>query len=251
MLGVGHLAGFILQGLNRTQICHRFVLSPRNRERAEALSRQYGAEVAVDNQAVVDMSDIVLVCLPAASGREILTGLTFCKDQIVLSAMAGTGQGELERIVSPAAACRTMMPGHANALGIGPSLLYPANAACEDLLQRLGPVHVLDDAATFEVACVFGAFSGASFVYMQRIIAWFELHGVPAGIARNLIAETLGGNAEVVRNVDQSLETIVKGIATPGGITRQVLDIVEADGGLDIWPSALETVHKRMRNGMD
>lgn len=249
VLGVGQLAEFILQGVARTQNSYRFVLSPRSPEKAEALSRRHGAEVASSNQSVVDAGDIVLVCLSAASGAEILAGLAFRKGQIVLSAMAGTGPGELTRITSPAAAFCTMMPGHANALGVGPSLLYPANGTCENLLKLLGPVHVFDDADAFEAACVFGAFSGASFAYMRQIVSWFENHGVPADVARNLVAETLRGNAEVVRNVRQSLESIVEGVATPGGITRQCIDIVEADGGLDIWSSALDAVHKRMRSG--
>ena len=251
ILGVGRLAEFIMEGVAASPGCHRFVLSPGSSGKAEALSRRYGAEVAGENQGVVDAADLVLVCLPAGSGAQLLSGLTFRQDQAVLSAMAGTGPDDLAAVVSPAAARCTMMPGHANALGIGPSLLYPADERCEAFLGHLGPVHVFEDEHAFDAACVFGAFSGASFTFMRRIISWFEDNGVPGDVARMLVAETLRGNADVIRRSDQPLEEIVDGIATPGGITYQCVDFLETHGGLDMWPSALDAVHKRMTSGME
>lgn len=251
ILGVGHLAGFLLEGLKRAGAQERVVLSPRGRAKAEALAARFAAEIAPDNQSVVDESDLVLVSLPAAQGQDILAGLRFREGQTILSAMAGTSQERLAEIVSPAAAHCTMMPGFANALGVGPSLLFPASSSCEALLGRLGPVHVFEEEAAFDAACVFGAFSGASFVFMQRIVAWFESQGVPPETARYLVAETLRGNAEVVRTVDQPLENIVEGIATVGGITRQCVDALDGEGALESWSRALDAVQARMKRGMD
>ncbi len=251
ILGVGHLAGFLLEGLKRSGARNRVVLSPRGKDKAAALSERFALEIAPDNQAVVDQSDILLVSLPASQGREILSGLKFREGQVVLSAMAGTAPEVLAEIVSPASAHCTMMPGYANALGIGPSLLYPASEICESLLNRLGPVHVFEEKAAFEAACVFGAFSGASFVFMQRAVAWFEAKGVPSDTARKLVAETLRGNAEVVRSVEQPLDRIVEGIATKGGITRQCVDILDEEGALESWSWALDAVQARMKRGMD
>ncbi len=250
-LGVGHLAGFLLEGFRGRGAPNRVILSPRGRAKAEALATRFSAEIAPDNQSVVEQSDFILVSLPAAQGRNILAGLKFREGQTVLSAMAGTSPGALAEIVAPAAAHCTMMPGFANALGVGPSLLYPANGVCEDFLQHLGPVHVFADEAAFEAACVFGAFSGASFVFMQRIVAWFESQGVPPETARNLVAETLRGNAEVVRSVDQPLDSIVEGIATVGGITRQCVDALDDEDALWSWARALDAVQARMKRGMD
>ncbi|WP_282608804.1 NAD(P)-binding domain-containing protein [Pelagibius sp. Alg239-R121] len=251
ILGVGHLAGFLLEGLRSGGRQDRVVLSPRGKAKAAALAERFAAEVAPDNQAVIDACDVILVSLPAASGRGILSDLKFRAGQTVLSAMAGTSSEELLEIVTPASAHCTMMPGYANALGIGPSLLYPANEVCEELLGRLGPVHIFEDKGAFEAACVFGAFSGASFVFMQRIVAWFEAQGVPADVARNLVAETLRGNAEVVRTIDQPLDSIVEGIATAGGITWQCVDALDGEGALASWSGALDAVNARMKRGMD
>ncbi len=251
IIGVGRLAQFIVQGLVSAGSDYRIVLSPRSAERARALSETYGVEIATDNQAVVDASTIVLVCLPAVEGSDILSGLRFREGQTVLSAMAGLHPGALARTVSPASAHCTMMPGHANALGIGPSLLYPPDQPCETLLGHLGPVHVFTEVAAFEAGCVFGAFSGASFIFMNQIMSWFEDKGVVPEVARNLVADTLRGNAEVVRTAGQSMAEIIDGVATPGGISRHCVDVVEAGGGLEVWSTALEAVHKKLQDSSD
>lgn len=110
---------------------------------------------------------------------------------------------------------------------------------------------MFDDGETFGAACVFGAFSGASFVFMQHIISWFEDHGVSNEIARRLIAETLSGNAHVVGLGDLPLADIINGIATPGGITQQYVDFVDTHGAMDVWSKALEAVFERAKHNMD
>ena len=86
---------------------------------------------------------------------------------------------------------------------------------------------------------------------MQRIVTWFTAQGVPADVARSLVAETLRGNAEVVRTIDQPLDRIVEGIATTGGITRQCVDALDGEGALASWSHALDAVRDRMQRGMD
>lgn len=240
ILGIGELAGFILQGAAGGG--YRFILSPRSAYRAADLAKRFGAEVASDNQAVCDLADLVVVCLPADTGADILAGLRFRPGQAILSAMAGVNLATLERAVAPARAYCTMMPGHANALGLGPSLLFPDSPVWKAFLARLGPVHVFSDADQFETASVFGGFSGASFAFMIRVINWFTRHGIDPHTARALVAETLIGNANVLSRVDAPLDEIASGVATPGGITERCIDALNEQGSLDQWSAALDSV---------
>ena len=65
ILGVGSLAGFVVQGLcDDVADPPAVVLSPRNAETSAALAAAYpSVAVAADNQAVLDASDVVLVLL--------------------------------------------------------------------------------------------------------------------------------------------------------------------------------------------
>lgn len=245
IMGIGELAGLLMRGLAGSPC--RFILSPRNAANAARLARDFGAAVAASNQDVVDRADAVLVCLPAATGAEELARLRFRSGQPVLSAMAGTGLARLAAAIGPATGAIAMMPGYANAFGLGPCLLYPRDAFWADFLAPLGPVLPFDDEATYTAAATFGAFSGATMTFMAQAIRWFEAQGLDPDTARGLVAGTLRGNAEVLLREPASLEEIVAGVTTPGGITQQLLDILNRRGALAAWAEAMDAVHARLK----
>ncbi len=244
ILGIGGLAGLLMRGLEGSG--HRFALSPRNADLSAALARDFGAEVAPSNQAVVDAAEAILVCLPATTGADELASLTFRKGQTVLSAMAGTGLERLSQAVAPAAAFIGLMPGYANVYRQGPSILCPDDRFWCDFLSYIGPFHSFEDEATFTAAATFGAFSGAAVGFIVHVIRWFEAQGVPPDTALALVAGTMRGNAEVLLREPRPLDEIAKGMTTPGGITLQLLDILQKRGALTAWDEALDAVYQRI-----
>lgn len=240
ILGAGSLAGFLLSGLQRAGFDRPILLSPRGR--SAALSDRHGVPVAASNQDLVDRCDRIIVCLPADTATEILQTLTFRSGQIVLSAVARLRHGALAAAVAPAGAFCTMMPGHANGLGIGPSILYPPDDGLRDLLTHFGPVHVLETEELFQTASCFGGLSGASFLFMRHLIDWFTRQGLPETTARALVAEMLRGNATVLCEEDAPLDRIVDGVATPGGITWQCVTHLRETGGFSSWGEALDSL---------
>lgn len=244
ILGTGHLAELMVRGLEGSG--YRLVLSPRNASVAARLSAEHGCVVGVSNQAVVDAAEGIFVCLPAATGVEELAGLRFRPGQPVLSAMAGTGLAALQGVIGAGRAAVTMMPGYANALGVGPSILCPDDGFWRPFLTATGPVISFDDEAQFTVAAVFGGFSGATFGWMAHISAWFEARGLPPDTARMLVAATLRGNAEVVLREDRGLDEIARSVVTPGGISEQVLKSLFTDGGMAGWDEGLDAVLRRI-----
>lgn len=244
LLGVGHLAAYLVQGAQKGG--HQFLLSPRGAAKAADLAARYGCEVAPSNQAVVEASDHVLVCLPAAEGLPILRGLTFRPGQSICSAMAGASLEDLQAAVAPATGVQAMMPGYANAFSAGPTFLYPAHPDWAAFFASCGPVHEMPDARSFETAAVFGAMSGASVFLLRHLAAWYEAEGLAPATARRLVAETLRGNAEVLLQADETLDAICKGVTTPGGITEQLLEDLGRDGALQSWHSGMTRILHRM-----
>lgn len=244
ILGVGHLAELMVRGLAGSG--YRLVLSPRNAGVAARLAAEQGCEVAASNQAVVDAAEGVFVCLPAATGAEELAGLRFRPGQPVLSAMAGTGLARLQSLIGPARAAVTMMPGYANAYGVGPSILCPDDGFWRDFLSKTGPVIAFADEAQFTTAATFGGFSGATFGWMAHVIGWFEDQGLPPETARTLIAATLRGNAEVLLREDRPLDDIAQSVVTKGGISEMVLAALSEHGALAAWGTGLDRVLKRI-----
>ncbi len=244
ILGVGGLAALMVRGLQGAG--YRLILSPRNAEIAARLAAEYGCEVASSSQAVVDAADGVFVALPAATGAEELARLTFRPGQPVLSAMAGTGLAKLQSVIGPAQGSVSMMPGYANALGVGPSILHPDDAFWRPFLAATGPVQAFDDEAQFSAAATFGALSGASFAWMGQMIAWYEAQGLSPATARSLVATTLRGNAEVLLSEDRSLPEIQREVITRGGISELLVSTLNERGALSAWDEALTRVLRRI-----
>lgn len=245
ILGVGHLAELMVRGLQGSG--YELVLSPRNPETAARLAGEFGCTLAMSNQAVVDASEGVFVSLPAATGLQELVRLSFRPGQPVLSAMAGTGLVKLQQAIGPARAAVTMMPGYANAYGVGPSTLCPDDAFWQPFLAATGPIIAFADEAQFTIAATFGGFSGATFGWMDHVIGWFQAQGLPPDTARTLIAATLRGNAEVLLREDRPLEDITRSVVTKGGISEMVLKSLAEGSGLTAWDDGLTAVLRRIR----
>ncbi len=249
ILGTGALAAHVVAGLRRTRVMADIIVSPRGANVAAGLAEAHEVIVARSNQDVLNRARMVLVCLPAGAGVEIMSSLTFSEGHSVCSAMAGVGPDTLAPLIAPAALCQTMMPGAANAIGAGPCLLYPAAADWQALLAHLGPVLTLETQAEYDTAAVFGALSGASFLLMKHLAEWFERRGIAPEVARPLVAATLAGNAAVLQNAPQDWADIIASIATPGGVTEQLVSELTQRGGLAAWDDGLDAVHARMTKG--
>jgi pyrroline-5-carboxylate reductase len=139
-----------------------------------------------------------------------------------------------------------MMPGYANAYGVGPSILCPEDGFWRDFLSKTGPVIAFGDEAQFTTAATFGGFSGATVGWMAHVIGWFEAQGLPPETARTLIAATLRGNAEVLLREDRPLEDIARSVVTKGGISEMVLATLADRGALAAWDEGLDRVLKRI-----
>jgi pyrroline-5-carboxylate reductase len=247
IIGVGHLAGYLVEGLARMQPELEVVLSPRNVDRSARLAADYGASIAADNQAVCDAVDVVLVTTRPGDVEGTCRALTFRSGQTAISTAAGVPLSVLASSVAPATAVRAM-PLTCSAIGRSPTLLTPDNPAARAIFEPLGSVHSVDDEAQFTPASAIAAYYGWVYALMDEAVTWCARKGVPASIARDLVLETTRGAAEMgLAYPDRKLSDLLDSLATPGGVTRQGLETLERSGSLDAWIEALEGVLQRFR----
>ena len=249
IVGVGHLAGYLVEGLARERPNLEVVLSPRNVDRSAQLATQYGASVAADNQAVCDVADVVLVTTRPGDVEGVCRPLGFRADQTVVSTAAGVPLSVLAPAVAPATAVRAM-PLTCSAIGRSPTLLLPDDPVARDFFELLGTVHSVDDDAQFTPASAIGAYYGWIYALMDDVIAWCASAGVPETTARDLVLETTRGAAEMaLHHPSRELSDLLDSLATPGGITRQGLQTLERTGSLEAWIEALEALLPKLGGG--
>ena len=249
IIGTGHLGGFLVAGCNRTGAPYRFVVSPRGSSMAAELKCRYGVEIAASNQEVVDRADFIVACVRPSDAKVVLEPLTFRRDQTILSLMAGITFADMQSLTAPATSAVGMMNGHANALGSGTTVLYPANDAAIRFLSHFGPLHVFDDWPRYAVASTVAGVSGTSFGLIIEIIRWYEKAGLDTATARRLATETIIGSAEVLRRSTEPLDDLLAGLQTPGGITEQGNRILREHGAFAAFEEMMDAVAKRMGAG--
>ena len=245
ILGCGHLAGFVCEGLVAAGWDGALVVSPHNREKAQDFAERFGARVAADNQEVIDCSDAVLVAVRPAQ-VEALAELAWPTGRLLLSAMAGVKIAALEAL-APAARVVRIMPISAARIGASPTPLYPDDPAVSALLSCVGTPISVGDEAMLEAASVNAAAYGWYFRLIDTMIAANIEAGLDPAIAKRMSIETLTAACTVAHSSEATCAEIIETLATPGGITAQGLGVLDEGGGFVAWSAAFDVVAERMK----
>jgi pyrroline-5-carboxylate reductase len=247
IIGVGHLAGYLVEGLKRTNPSLDILLSQYLGEQTERLVSQFGATPAADNQTVADGADLVLVTTRPGDIVDACRGVSFRSNHTVVSTAAGISLEMLKPAASPATVIRAM-PITCAAINRSPTLLFPENPQARALFELLGSVHTLTDEDAFTPASVIAAYYGWVYALLDETVAWTADAGVPPQTARALVLETTRGAAEMgLAHPERELSELLDSLATPGGITRDGLKILEERKSLTAWTEALDAVLDRLR----
>jgi len=241
IVGVGHLAGYLVEGLCRGGTRPALLLSPRNREISAGLASRFGVAVAADSQGVVDDSDVVWLCLPPQLAVEGARELRFRAGQVVVSMAAGVALAPLAEACTPAVTVRAM-PMTAVALGASPIPLHPANDAAAATLAPLGTVHPLASEAEFETACVMAMHYGWVMGVTAEAAAWLESRGIAREQAFALAAGASHAAACIGQDRGPALPGEVRGITRPGTYTGLGWRHLCATGIDSAWREACQKV---------
>jgi pyrroline-5-carboxylate reductase len=246
IIGVGHLAGYLVKGLRRGGFAGTIFLSPRNRQKADGLALEAKCRVLADNQDVVDAAEVVFLTVPAAKAEEVLQALSFRPRQLVISACAGQARTKLQRHAAPARLV-TAMPVSAAEIGRSPTLLYPGDPEAEEILKPLGPVLVMASEALFTAASA----NAAVYVWIIDLIKQLtdcnQAAGLDAAEARRLVALMVEAAASVaLAEPHKPLPDLIDGLTSKGGISERGFHILRERDAHAPWAEAFDAVLDRL-----
>ncbi len=248
ILGLGHLPLYLAPRLAQNPQ-RRVVLAPRSDEHARRLSDAHAnISVARDNAALVGEVDVVLLSTPATEAAETIAGLPWHPAHTLVSLCAGLAIDALMFNAGAATLARAT-PITAAAIGESPTCLYPDIAPAREVLQELGPVHVLTDESQIDVACVSAAFYGWMFSLIEEMARWSARQGLPPATARALVSQTVRGAAGMVSaQPERSLPELLEELCTPGGITELGLQTLRDVRAFEYWQRACQAVLDEINN---
>jgi pyrroline-5-carboxylate reductase len=248
VLGVGSIATAIVSGLcDGVAEPPEIVLSPRNADRAADLAaRLPTVRLAVDNQQVVDDSDVVVVCLLPSHAAEVLAGVRFRADHAVVSAVAGFPVARLAGLVRPATDIARSIPLPAVATRESVTPVYPATRAATGLYDRLGgSMEILDESA-YEAVAAASATVAAYFRYLGTIADWLAGHGMPIAAAHRYVADTFAALSGELDSAEVDFITLAQAHTTPGGLNEQFVRHLDTAGTYESVRAGLDAVLKRV-----
>ncbi|WP_182920321.1 NAD(P)-binding domain-containing protein [Nocardioides cavernaquae] len=249
ILGVGSIASAIVTGLcDGVSDAPEIVLSPRNADRAAALASTFpSVRTATTNQAVVDASDVVLVCVLPEQAPEVLRGLAFRADHRVVSAVAGLPLGDLAALVAPAQEIARSIPLMAVATRGGTTPVFPATPSATTLYDLLGTSLHVDTEATFDAIVGASATVAAYFDYLGTITAWLADRGLAPGDAGPYVAATFASLTDELSRPEVDFGALAQAHTTPGGLNEQFARDLRQAGITDAVRRGLDRIHARVR----
>lgn len=195
----------------------------------------------------VDLSDdinqrsadiLVLAVKPQQLGRIADGPLQALAPRMLVSVLAGVEERTLARLWRAEAIVRAM-PNLPVAIGQGVTALHTDSgdagirATAETLMRPLGHVEWIDDEALFDaVTALSGCGPGFVFRFIDALAAAGAALGLPDDQARRLAIATVAGSAAMAAGAAESPAVLADRVASPGGSTREGLNMLDRDDAL-------------------
>jgi pyrroline-5-carboxylate reductase len=248
-IGVGTIAEALITGMCAGgEQRATFLLSPRNADTAERLAKRYSfVEVARDNQAVIDASDIVFLAVRPQVAADVLGALKFRADQRIVSLIAAFDVARLRALVAPVTAIARATPMPAVAQRLGPLTLYPPIPEIARLLEGLGQLVQLENESELDALWAVTGLMGSYFGLLDAIAGWLSRQNLEDGQIRPYLAamfEALGVTA--AERAGEGFDRLIVEHSTPGGLNEQAYRELKAAGWTSLIPQALDLIHARV-----
>ncbi|KWV56972.1 pyrroline-5-carboxylate reductase [Rhizobium altiplani] len=249
-IGTGAISDAMVRGLlTKPAAVAHVTISPRNAEIAQKLAADFAeVSIAADNQAVIDASDLVVLAVRPQIAKEVLGGLTFRKDQSVLSVIAATDrQALLEWIGADVHLVQAIpLPFVADREGV--TAVFPPDPHVASLFSVLGTAVECETKEEYDLLAAASALMSTVMGIMDISATWLEQRGLAKGKGRAYIAPLFASLTQTaLRSETVPLEELSSEFATKGGLNEQVLSDFQKNGGRDALISALDRVLARIK----
>lgn len=158
--------------------------------------------------------------------------------RLLLSILAGVETRTLKEVFGADVTVRAM-PNLPVSIGEGVTALYSAEIGGEargeaaGLVASLGLVEWIDDETLFDaVTALSGCGPGFLFRFIEAMAEAGEALGLPTDQALRLATATVKGSALLAAGSDESPATLADRVASPGGSTREGLNVLDREDAL-------------------
>ncbi|HOP10367.1 MAG TPA: pyrroline-5-carboxylate reductase [Oscillospiraceae bacterium] len=236
-IGVGNLASSVISGMRKSEkfketqlfLCDKFP------EKAKSLLDNH-TKLCVSEAEVIANSDCIFIAIKPADFEQTLKTITDTADvsgKFFVSTAAAVTTEYISSRLNDAPVIRTM-PNLPIANGIGATAVCGGQGTDKkqiqfvcDIFEASGLCVVLPEEMMNKVIAVNGSSPAYVYLFAKAMVDWAVQNGFDETVARQLVAQTIKGSAEMIIKSETSLDALVKAVCSPGGTTIEAVKVLE------------------------
>ena len=256
-IGGGNMASSLLNGLIASgHPAAQLWVSDTNVDVLEQLAAELNVNTTLDNTAVVDAVDVVVLAVKPQSVKTVAQNLAAtinAKNPLVVSIAAGISQASLSAWLGEKTAIVRCMPNTpalvltgATGLHANKNVTEEQSDLAENILRSVGiALWVQNENELDAVTAVSGSGPAYYFLLMEAMEkAALEL-GLTPETAQLLVQQTALGAAKIALESEESPEKLRQRVTSPNGTTQKAIETFQAGGFVELVAKALHAARDR------
>ena len=250
-IGCGKMASAIIGGVISSGFLkpEDIMAAEISEQKATEKSKELGIDVVVDNNELVNSSEVVFIATTPNYVEDVLNGIknSITPDKLIVSIAAGVTTKFIQSVLGEGIRVVRVMPNTPALVLEGMSGVAGGKFAKQEdvhfvveLLSNIGKAIEVGESQIDIVTAISG--SGPAFYYkvINEIARAGEKLGMDYEKALTLSIQTAIGSAKMLLNSDKSAEDLIASVATKGGCTRVGVDYMEEVNSADIFYNLID-----------
>ncbi len=220
----------------------------------EAMAQELGVHMVDSNSAVVEKSEIILLCVKPQGFTEMVSQLGTSKDRLLISIAAGVQISAIEesslhqhRVIRVMPNTPALVGRGASAFALGATATSDDASTTRTLLEAVGYATEVSESDLDAVTAVSGSGPAYIFLMIEALITEGTSQGLSETVAQDLAAHTVAGAAELLLQSSESPGKLRENVTSPNGTTFAALESFRASGFSEIVHAAVRAAADRSR----
>ena len=248
-IGTGKITSSVVTGICRSNISFKkIILSPRNRNVAKKLKRQFKkVSIAKNNQEIANSCNWIFLAITPTVGKKIIKNLKFKSGQTIVSFISTMTLPQLKKAIKVKATIVRAIPLPPISLKKGPVPMFPPNKKVKNFFNKLGTTVEISNEKLSKNFWSTSGMMAPFYELLSTMSNWLVKRGVKRDKAQKYITSLFVALSEdAVVNSNKDLKHLVKESQTPRGLNEQGVKELRKAGFYRATEKTLNSILKRL-----
>ncbi len=248
-IGTGKITSSVVTGICRSNISFKkIILSPRNRNVAKKLKRQFKkVSIAKNNQEIANSCNWIFLAITPTVGQRIIKNLKFKSGQTIVSFISTMTLPQLKKAIKVKATIVRAIPLPPISLKKGPVPMFPPNKKVKNFFNKLGTTVEISNEKLSKNFWSTSGMMAPFYELLSTMSNWLVKRGVKRDKAQKYITSLFVALSEdAVVNSNKDLKHLVKESQTPRGLNEQGVKELRKAGFYKSTEKTLNSILKRL-----